>query len=192
MRRILCVASTLVLAACTPFRAAESPYNLGVAAWKQKDYPEAARQWSVEVLQGNADALNNLAYLYFNGLGGPKRVDAAVGLWRLAAQAGHSEAQWHLGFAYERGAGVPQSPSRAFGWYRCAMASAEREAHGDKEAIERTIFEDAKRSLEDLQPGMSAAEIAEGEALARELIDRYGRAAPWQAVPSPGDQASGQ
>jgi TPR repeat protein len=73
----------------------------GLDAWRKKDYPEAAKQWSRAVLSGDVEVMNKLAFLYFNGLGMKPRVSDAIRLWRVAAFAGDSEVQWHLGAAYE-------------------------------------------------------------------------------------------
>jgi hypothetical protein len=102
--------------------ALDEPYNAGVDAWKKKDYAQAANQWSQVVLAGNVDAMNNLAFLYFNGLGLKPRVSDAIRLWRIAGFAGHSEAQWHLGVAYESGRGVENDQAKAYAWYQCAVA----------------------------------------------------------------------
>src|SRR4051794_9392584 len=77
----------LVAVFALPARAAEqSPYNKGVAAWRVKDYAEARKQWEQSLAEGGPDAaLNNLAFLYFHGLGGAVRTGPAVELWRKGA-----------------------------------------------------------------------------------------------------------
>jgi TPR repeat protein len=123
------VRSTLVVMSCLLIASpvcigAESDYNLGVQAYRVRDYPEAAAQWKKSVARGNVDAMNNIGYLLYYGYGVTKDLDAAIDRWRAASFAGHSEAQWHLGNAYEAGSGVQKDLTKAFAWYRCSEESA--------------------------------------------------------------------
>jgi TPR repeat protein len=119
MRFIIGILCRLVVVSCATVPA-ETPYNLGVAAYKKRDYWEAAAQWSKSVARGNTEAMNNLRYLFYNGYGVNKDIDRAMKLWRVASEAGESESQWHLGRAYETGTGAERSLSKAYAWYRCA------------------------------------------------------------------------
>jgi Sel1 repeat len=169
----------LVLLSIAPAAdALDEPYNAGVDAWKKKDYAQAANQWSLAVLAGNVDAMNNLAYLYFNGLGLKSRVSDAIRLWRIAGFAGHSEAQWHLGAAYENGTGVEKDPVKAYAWYRCAVESAKRKKASDSTGIEARIEDDAARSMHQLMTQMSPSDLARASGVADEYIRRYGTAPP--------------
>ena len=158
--------------------ALDEPYNAGVDAWKKKDYAQAANQWSQAVLAGNLDAMNNLAYLYFNGLGLKSRVPDAIRLWRIAGFAGHSEAQWHLGAAYENGTGVEKDPVKAYAWYQCAIESAKRKKVSDPTGTEARIEDDAARSMRQLMTQMSPSDLARASGVAHEYIRRYGTASP--------------
>ena len=178
MRRLLSCLCLLVVVVGSAAADVASSYNQGVDAWRRKDYAEASRQWSAAVLQGNVDAINNLAFLYYNGLGGPKRVDQAVALWRTAAQAGHSESQWHLGSAYEQGVGVRKSAIHAFAWYRCAAETASRLASAENADSEQAILDDAKASLAKLSPTLNASDRRRAEAMAIDLASRFARAVP--------------
>lgn len=65
-----------------------------------------------------------LGELDFFGIGGPKRVGAALKLFRRAARTGGSpEAEVYLGLAAEQGIGVTKHRARAIGWYRRAAAN---------------------------------------------------------------------
>lgn len=167
----------LALAVCVVSFAAsavaeQSPYNKGVEAWRAKDYAEARRQWRISLSQGGPDeALNNLAYLLYHGLGGPQDRPRAVELWRKGAALAVSEAQFHLGNAYEQGAGVAKSLSQAYAWYKCSAATAGRLSRDD--ATEREIEAMANEAIAKLLPRLSPLDLAEGEARARDLVARY-------------------
>jgi len=156
----------------TPALAEESPYNKGVAAWRVQDYAEARKQWETSLAQGGPDeALNNLAFLLYNGLGGKAEPERAVELWRKGAALAVSEAQWHLGEAYEQGRGVARNRVTAYAWYLCAVATAEKLAAEDE--TEAAILEDASESRDHLAQHLAPMERASGERLAQELITRY-------------------
>ncbi len=174
--RGLVVAAALCVAALPA--ASETPYNLGVAAWQKKNYIEAARQWSAAVLTGNLDAMNNLAYLYSNGLGVAHQDTVALSLWQLAAYSGQSESQWHLGTVYEKGLGVPTDIVRAYAWYGCALASAKRNTEGETADLETKIGADAESSLAALKGKLDEKQLARAEVLRVQLVERYGKATP--------------
>jgi TPR repeat protein len=157
----------------------QTPYNLGVAAYKKRDYSEAATQWSKAVDQKDTEAMNNLGFLLYNGFGVPKDVDRAVKLWRVAAAAGESESQWHLGRAYETGIGAERSLSIAYAWYQCAIetASINSTAPTKNHATEAEILKDARGSLDKMRDGLSASDLETGRALAAEYIAKYARPA---------------
>jgi TPR repeat protein len=173
---ILC-SLTVISCATVP---AETPYNLGVAAYKNRDYSEAAAQWTKSVARGNTEAMNNLGYLLYNGYGVNKDIDRAVKLWRVASEAGESESQWHLGRAYETGAGVERSLSKAYAWYQCAIETASNNstAANKDHNTEADILRDAKGSLDKMKDELSPSELEIGRALAVEYIARYGKPSP--------------
>ncbi len=174
--KVLVVAAAVCITALAA--ASDTPYNLGVAAWQKKNYPDAARQWSAAVLTGNLNAMNNLAYLYSNGLGVAHQDAVALSLWQSAAYSGHSESQWHLGTVYERGMGVSRDLVRAYAWYGCALASAKRNAEGETVDVEAKIGSDAEASLAALKGKLDDEELARAEVLRMQLVERYGVAAP--------------
>ena len=84
LNRLVCALLVFSLPVCRLAAATDASYNAGVYAWRKKDYPETAKQWSQAVLSGNVAAMNNLAFLYFNGLGMKPRISEAISLWRVA------------------------------------------------------------------------------------------------------------
>jgi TPR repeat protein len=179
VRFIVAILCGLVVVSCASVPA-ETPYNLGVAAYKKRNYSEAAALWTKSVASGNTEAMNNLAYLLYNGYGVDKDIDRAIKLWRVASEAGESESQWHLGRAYETGIGVERSPSKAYAWYLCAIQSASNNSTAANKAhnTEEEILKDAKGSFDKMKDGLSAADVEMGRNLAAEYIARYGKSSP--------------
>jgi len=173
MSNILALLLAAALLVTFPAQADESPYNKGVAAWRLKDYAEARKQWEASLAQGGPDeALNNLAYLLYYGLGGQREPEKAVELWRKGAVLAVSEAQLHLGEAYKEGDGITASPTLAYAWHLCAIATAGKLAASDE--TEADILKSATESLDKLLPKLTASERTEGERLGKELIVKYG------------------
>ena len=68
--------------------------------------------------QGNADAQDILAIMYYVGQGLPQNRAEAIRLYRLAAEQGNAHAQDALGFAYQNGVGVQRDVGEAAKWFR--------------------------------------------------------------------------
>lgn len=167
---IITLAALIGCAAPSP----RSAYNLGVDAYRIKDYHHAREQWSKAATEGETSALNNLGYLMYYGLGGLEDRAGALALWRKAAVLGHSEAQWHLGHSFEDGTGVEKSYIEAYAWYRCAIASTEAAAEHDR-TTEAEIAKDARTSLTRLLERLPPEQFASAEALAKKYIGKYAR-----------------
>lgn len=169
----------LLLLVSLPFCASseESAYNKAVDAYQEERYHDAFRLWSAAAAHGSVDALNNIGFLLYSGLGATQDHEAAVDLWRTAAYAGHSEAKWHLGEAYENGKGIPKDRTRAYAWYRCAVATAKWKLTENDDEVEGVILKGAEQSLQALTPLLTKADLVRGNVLATECIERYGRPA---------------
>ena len=179
MRLLVIILCGLEVVSCASVPA-ETPYNLGVAAFNEENYSVAAAQWTKAVARGSTDAMNDLGYLLYNGYGVGRDTHRAVDLWRVAADAGDSAAQWHLGSAYETGIGVERSLSEAYAWYQCAIETASNNsiAVGKDQDAEAAVLKAAKRSLYKMKGGLSASDLDMGRALAAEYIARYGKPSP--------------
>jgi TPR repeat protein len=148
VRFIVFILCGLAVVSCASVPA-ETPYNLGVAAFNEQNYSRAAAQWTKSAARGNTEAMNDLCYLLYNGYGVDRDTHRAVDLWRVAADAGDSAGQWHLGSAYETGIGVKRSLPEAYAWYQCAIetASSNSIAVGKDHDSEAAILKAAWRSL---------------------------------------------
>ena len=76
---------------------------------------------------------------------------------RRLAEQGDAEAQFILGVMYANGEGVPENYVRAYAWLNLAAAQG---------------HEDAVSGKADLQPRMTAAQIAEAQELSTTLFAR--------------------
>lgn len=150
--------------------AGETAYNQGVSAYRAQDYAGARQHWQQAVAEGEASAMNNLGFLLFNALGGPRDEVTAVSLWTRAARAGQSESQWHLADALERGKGVGLDLTEAYAWYRCAVAAMPAVARDEDD---RGILADARDAVIRVLGQLPENKVAEAESRAREYIRRF-------------------
>ena len=81
-----------------------------------------------EAEAGNADAQNNLGWIYSNGHGAPKDDQAAMKWFRLAAAQGNANSQLALGKIYRGGQGVAQDNVRALMWFNLAADKGNADA----------------------------------------------------------------
>jgi len=174
MKKITISLCLLVLAGCASKIPRESEYNLGVQAYRLKDYASARQHWAKAMDEHEITAYNNLGYLLYNGLGGEVDMNQAVSLWTQAAESGERESQWHLGQAFEDGKGREQNFTEAYAWYRCAAASFQAEPAVDH--LDEEIARDASQSLSRLLPKLSPGEFEDAEKLAKLYISKYSKA----------------
>lgn len=106
-----------VLAALT-LPATAGPVEEANAAYQRGDYRTAVKLLRPLVDQGNADAQDILAIMYYVGQGLPQNRAEAIRLYRLAAEQGNAHAQDALGFAYQNGVGVHRDVGEAAKWFR--------------------------------------------------------------------------
>ena len=129
----------------------------GIAAYHGENYAQLARAIAPKAAAGNAAAQLTLAMLYETGRG-IARDDAQAARWYAEAAAhGMAEARLRLGIMYAEGRGVNTDKARAHMWLGLAVQALPESA----------LREDALAALTNLARRMSAAEIAEGERLAR-------------------------
>jgi TPR repeat protein len=77
--------------------AVAGPLEDGRAAFNRGDYATALRLWYSLADFGNAQALNNIAVMYRDGLGVPQNYDEALRLLNFAIDKNLPEAEYNLG-----------------------------------------------------------------------------------------------
>jgi TPR repeat protein len=110
------IASLSVLAALA-HAATAGPVEDGTAAYQRGDYRMAVKLLRPLADQGNADAQDILAIMYYVGQGLPQNRAEAIRLYRLAAEQGNAHAQDALGFAYLNGVGAQRDFGEAAKWF---------------------------------------------------------------------------
>ena len=100
------------------------PFVAGLNAMDREHYATAFRAWKGLAETGEAEAQNNLGYLYQYGYGAKQSYTRAIRFYTLAADQGLAEAHHNLGMLYFNGYGSPQSYDRA---KRSFLKAAEKE-----------------------------------------------------------------
>jgi TPR repeat protein len=119
-----CIA--LCLALMSPF--ANASFETGFAAYQNKDYVTALREWKPLAIQGNIQAQVALGLMYLTNPSGPNYVEAAP-WFRLAANQGSPEAQYALGVMYNEGSvGFPKDVKAAAHWHLLAANQGHAQA----------------------------------------------------------------
>ncbi len=92
----------------------------GLAAFKEKDYARAYKEWKTAADAGQAEAQFDLGVLYAQGFGVQRDLTEATKWYRKAANQGNAEAEFALGQMYSRGWGVPNDTADAMRWFQMA------------------------------------------------------------------------
>lgn len=136
-----------------------------------QNYLEAKKWLSEAAQQGNMAAQNDLAYLYFYGLGGERDYKRALELYEQAALQGDTMAQANTGLMYATGTGTDTDKAKGYAWYSMAASRGNTAA-----AINRN----------NLMMEMSWEELNQAQALALELYRRVEHVAiPKMIAPQP-------
>lgn len=160
-----------------------------IEAYQNGDYQAAFSLWNALAEHGNAEAQYNLALLYRDGEGVPVDYGKAMAWYRKAAKQGYARAQSNIGAMYYKGLGVPQDYSKALEWYRKAaeqgLAVAQKnigamyyKGYGVTtditQAVKWLLLAKANGSrmallyLQQIKPELSASEVEEAVALAKQ------------------------
>ncbi len=152
-----------------------------------KDKQEAAEQ-------GDADAQNEMGFIYYMGLDGvPQDYKEAVKWYTKSAEQGNASAQYYLGKLYEDGNGVPQDYKEAVKWYTKSAEQGDQAAQATLgylyetgKGVSKNIVEAykwfnlaaangaelSKYSRDELTKIMTPKQIADGQRLSREFTQK--------------------
>lgn len=119
-----------------------------------QNYLEARKWLAKAAAQGNVAAMNDLAYLYYNELGGERDYKKALELYEKAALRGDAMAQANTGMMYASGIGAGIDRAKGYAWYSLAASRGNTTA-----AINRNS----------LMTNMSWEELNRAQALSLEL-----------------------
>ena len=114
--------------------------DAGNAAWKAKDYDEAARLWCRAAEAGEAAAQNNLGFLYRKGFGVGQDEREAARWYRRAAGQGLVDAMANLGMLLDEGFGVERDYVESYKWFLLAERGGHPGARGHLDVLEDEGF----------------------------------------------------
>ena len=100
--------------------AQQDRFESGLASKDRGHYATALRAWLPMAEAGNAEAQNNVGYMYEEGLGVPQNYLLAMNWYRQAADNGLAAAQHNMGMLYHHGYGVAENLGEAFRWFKMA------------------------------------------------------------------------
>jgi len=92
----------------------------GLAAFKNKDYQRAVKEFKAGADAGQAEAEFDLGVMYAQGFGVLRDLNLAASWYRKAADQGNAEAEFALGQMYAQGWGVPRDTADAIRWFQMA------------------------------------------------------------------------
>lgn len=129
---------------------AKADFADGLEAYDGGDWTAVLAAWRPLAESGDAEAQTALGGLYLTGTGVSVNLAEAVRWYRLAAEQGNPVAQLNLGDLYSRGSGVGRDLVQAYLWLSLAAAQGRRWP---------------ERRRQEIQPAMTAAELAEAKRL---------------------------
>ena len=97
--------------------APDAQERLGTQYFGQRDYTTALIWYRKAADQGNAEAQNDIGWLYQYSLGVKQDYAEAAVWYRKAADHGNAKAQGNLGWLYQNGWGVKQDYTEAATWF---------------------------------------------------------------------------
>jgi len=104
---------------------ADSLFEAGSRAFRQKHPEQAMQYWHEAALLGHARAQYNLGSGYASGTGVPLDYSRAAHWWRKAALQGSTDAQYNLGVMNFEGRGMPKNYAKAMRWWYLAAMSGD-------------------------------------------------------------------
>jgi TPR repeat protein len=124
LRRTLSVlAGAAVFASLAVPALAQSDYEKGVEARKNRDFLGAAKAFRAGVAKGDKQAPNALGELYILGLGVDRDAELGCRLFAKGAERGDPAAEHNYGVCLEKGKAGKPDPAGAFKWYSKSVAA---------------------------------------------------------------------
>lgn len=138
-------------------------YFFGDDEYLPQDYQLAKKFLQIAADKSDLQSCNSLGVIYEQGLGGDVDKQAAFACFEKAASGGHAKAQASLGFAYAGGGGVDPDLVQAYKWF--TLSALQGEVTG-------------RNALPDFARGLSEEQIAEGNKLVVEFLQKQGKDIP--------------
>ena len=87
-----------------------------------QNFLEAKKWLDKGAVQGNMSAQTDLAFMFYNGLGGERDYEKALELYERAAYQGNVLAQANVGLMYATGTGTELDRAKGYAWYSLAAS----------------------------------------------------------------------
>ena len=163
-------------------------FKTGMEAAKRGDFATAVKLWQPLAIKGHVEAQASMGHLYLLGKGVRQNDKEAAKWLEKAAQKGHTFSQFNLAAMFEEGRGVSTDVKKALTWYRKAAEQGDANAQNnlgrfysegavleENNVLALMLFSLAAGQGDELgqqnraviAQRLSAAQIEEGEALAR-------------------------
>ena len=95
------------------------------APMEQVEFDFLVELYESEIERGNADAMNDLGVLYYDGRGCEQDFTKAVHFYEMAAGKGHVKARENLGYCYYYGRNMPVDYEKAYHCFALGALSGE-------------------------------------------------------------------
>ena len=119
-----------------------------------KDYDESRKWLKIAADNDNAQAQNDLAYLFFNGIGGAINYQAAFALYQKSALHGYQLAQANLGTMYANGLGTEKNREKGYAWYDIASLNGNDPAMRNKKILSSEMTTDEIHAAQHLSSAL--------------------------------------
>ena len=97
---------------------------------------QEAKKWLIPAAEtNNLAAINDLAFIYYNGLDGQSDLPKALELYTQAAFQGDSLAQSNVGMMYATGTGTARNLAKGYAWYSIAASQGNTTARINRNSL---------------------------------------------------------
>ncbi len=115
-----------------------------------KNFEEAVRWFSKAAEDGDSEAQNELAFMYYTGNGVDQDFSQAYDFFLDAARQGYVMAQYNLGIMLYTGQGVEQADLiQSYGWFSVAAARGHEQAIQAMNFLETVLTKDELRRAQE-------------------------------------------
>jgi len=128
--------------------AQDQQVEVGLAAMKSKDFPEAVRTLLPLAVEGNAEAQFQIGLMYYKGEGLPHDPCIAVVWLEKAARQAHARAALMTGFTFYFGDGVKKSHELAYRWASFAHKLGHSQAKDEMFVFGHDLPQDQKDAID--------------------------------------------
>ena len=128
MKKLTILLFALLLPLLAMAQSAEECAKKGYEFYSKKDFVNAFEWYMKAAKMGYLNAMNQVGYMYSNGLGVSKDQAKTIEWYTKAANQGYALSQKNLAWAYRTGNGVAKDENKAIMWYEKAALQGDTDA----------------------------------------------------------------